>query len=98
MCIVIIKFVKFQFTSYCSYDHDDPRDTLEYNKKIAELEKKAENLEKTEARKDSSEFAKEVDRKVEVFENKFAILDKVIEEKDSVTNALETGGGGQELL
>ena len=40
ICIFIRKFGKCKFTSYCSYDHEEPRDIIENNEKIAELEKK----------------------------------------------------------
>ena len=89
ICIFIRKFGRCKFTSYCSFDHKEPKDIIKNNEKIAELETKVKNLEKTQTGKDSLESSKQIEKRVEAYENKFAILVQIIEEKDTVINSLK---------
>ena len=85
ICNYIRDYGQCKFTTYCKYDHDKPNNIKETFKKIETLEKKIDNLQAGT----KVNLGKEVDRKIEAFESKLAILVHIIEEKDSTINKLE---------
>ena len=87
ICIFIRRFGRCKFTTYCSYDHEKPK---ENDEKISELEKKVENLEKFIEKIEPSDknLAKIVDNKVEALEVLITMLRKTLEEKDEQVSAL----------
>ena len=66
ICIYFRKYGRCKFKTYCSFDHEKPKDILENSEKIAELERKVENLQtvtnKTEPKK-NAENGKETSEK-----------------------------------
>ena len=85
ICNFIRDYGQCKFNTYCKYDHDKPKNIKETFEKIEDLEKKIYDLQTGT----KANLAKEVERKIEAFESKLAILVHIIEEKDSTINKLE---------
>ena len=89
ICFKLRDYGRCRFGGECKYDHSKPKDIADLDDKMRETKKKLDSLENKVNNSDAGNLAKEVDRKVEVFEKKLQHLVKVIEEKDSVIVTLE---------
>ena len=81
-----------KFTTYSKFNHSKPKYVIENSDKIDKLEKKVKALEslKPKEKAVNDNLAKEMDIKIETFEEKMKTFLEIIKEKDDVIKAWET--------
>ena len=74
-----------KFMEYCRFNHDKQNDVSQNSEKIVSLENKISKMEERISKNcDNENLAKNVEKKLEVFENQMKHLREVIDEKDNV--------------
>ena len=74
-----------KFTDFCRYDHKKCKDNIDNAKKLADIQKQLEVIQKTS----NAGVEKETNDKFTALENKFELFIKTLEEKESIIKSLE---------
>ena len=85
------EYGRCKFTTYCRYSHEKNSDIAQNSDKIQEIEKKIINIESKAVINNPVEknLVKEVQKKMDTFENEIKTLRKALEDKDSFIHMLE---------
>ena len=78
--------------SQCKFCHLKPKYVIENSEKIDKLEKKLHNIETLKPKEEAANdrLAKEMDIKIETFEEKMNTFSEIVKEKDEIIKAWET--------
>ena len=85
ICKFMREYGMCKFTDFCKYDHKKCKDIIDNAKKLAEIQKQIEVIQKT----NNSSIEKVTSDKLEAVEKKFESFMKTFEEKESVIKSLE---------